>query len=107
MSTLSRRLLCSAAFAAAFASNGVSRGARAQTWPSRTIRIVVPNPAGAGIVDINARLLGQHLTPAIGQQVMIDNKPGASGNIGTEVVAKAKRTIPVKIRCFISVPDII
>ena len=84
MSALSRRLMCSAAFAAV-----ASGGARAQTWPNRTIRIVVPNPAGAGIVDINARLLGQHLTPAIGQQIMIDNKPGASGNIGTEVVAKA------------------
>ncbi len=89
MSALSRRLMCSAAFAAALVSKGASNGARAQSWPSRTIRIVVPNPAGAGIVDINARLLGQHLTPAIGQQIMIDNKPGASGNIGTEVVAKA------------------
>ncbi len=82
---LSRRLLLGSALAALSAGT-----ARAQAaWPNRTIRIVVPNPAGAGVVDINARLLGQHLTPAIGQQVMIDNRPGASGNIGTDVVAKA------------------
>ncbi len=86
--SLSRRLLLGSTLAT-LASSGASYSARAQAWPSRTVKIVVPNPPGAGIVDINARLLGQHLAPAIGQQIVIDNKPGASGNIGTEVVAKA------------------
>jgi tripartite-type tricarboxylate transporter receptor subunit TctC len=66
----------------------VSRIARAQAYPSRPVRIVVGFPAG-GATDIQARLMGEWLTERLGQQFIVENKPGASGNIGTETVAKA------------------
>ena len=66
----------------------VSRIARAQAYPSRPARIVVGFPAG-GATDIQARLVGEWLTERLGQQFIVENKPGASGNIGTETVAKA------------------
>ena len=62
--------------------------ARAQAYPSRPIRIVVPTGPG-GITDIVARIVGQRLSERLGQPVVIDNKAGASGIIGTEVVARA------------------
>ena len=61
----------------------------AQSWPSRPIRYVVPFAAGAGVLDIMARIVAQHLSEKIGQQVVVDNKPGAGGNVGAEIVAKA------------------
>ena len=60
----------------------------AQNYPSKPIRIVVPFPAG-GTPDILARALGQKLSPVLGQQVIVDNRPGAAGNIGSELVAKS------------------
>jgi tripartite-type tricarboxylate transporter receptor subunit TctC len=62
--------------------------AAAQTYPTKPIHIVVPFAPG-GITDILARALGQRLTEAWGQQVVIENKPGANSQIGAEVVAKA------------------
>jgi tripartite-type tricarboxylate transporter receptor subunit TctC len=62
--------------------------AAAQTYPAKPIRIVVPYPAG-GSGTIVARLLGEKLTQAWGQQVLVDSRPGASGMIGAELVAKA------------------
>jgi tripartite-type tricarboxylate transporter receptor subunit TctC len=65
------------------------RVARAQAWPSRQpVRIVVGFPPG-GATDIMARLMGEWLTQRLGQQFLVENKPGASGNIGVELVAKA------------------
>ena len=58
------------------------------TWPNKTITIVVNFPAG-GLTDGIARAFAQHVQQATGQQVMIDNKPGASGNIGAALVASA------------------
>jgi tripartite-type tricarboxylate transporter receptor subunit TctC len=66
----------------------VSRIARAQAYPSRPVRIIVGFPAG-GATDIQARLMGQWLSDRLGQQFIIENRSGASGNIGTEAVAKA------------------
>src|SRR5713226_8048685 len=66
----------------------VPRISRAQAYPSRPVRIVVGFPAG-GATDIQARLMGEWLTERLGQQFIVENKPGASGNIGTETVAKA------------------
>ena len=66
----------------------ISRVAQAQAYPSRPARIVVGFPAG-GATDIQARLMGEWLTQRLGQQFIVENKPGASGNIGTESVAKA------------------
>lgn len=62
---------------------------RAQAYPSRPIRIVVPTGPG-GITDIVARIVGNRLSERMGQPVLIDNKGGASGIIGTEVVARAQ-----------------
>jgi tripartite-type tricarboxylate transporter receptor subunit TctC len=64
------------------------RMARAQAYPSRLVRIIVGFPAG-GATDIQARLMGQWLSDRLGQQFIIENRAGASGNIGTEAVAKA------------------
>jgi tripartite-type tricarboxylate transporter receptor subunit TctC len=63
--------------------------AHAQTYPARTIRIVVPFPPG-GTSDILSRTIGQKLTEEWGQQVLTDNRPGAAGNIASELVAKSK-----------------
>jgi tripartite-type tricarboxylate transporter receptor subunit TctC len=65
-----------------------SRMARAQAYPSRPVRIIVGFPAG-GATDIQARLMGQWLSERLGQQFVIENRAGASGNIGTDAVAKA------------------
>ena len=73
---------CAAALAA------VSRIAWAQAYPSRPVRVVVPAPAGGG-TDIVARLIGQRLSERLGQQFVIDNRPGGGGNIGTEAVVRA------------------
>ncbi len=74
--------------AAAAALPAVSRIARAQTYPSRPVRLIVPlAPAGAS--DITARLIGQWLSERLGQQFVIDNRPGGGGNIGTEAVVRA------------------
>jgi tripartite-type tricarboxylate transporter receptor subunit TctC len=62
--------------------------ASAQTYPTKPIRLVVPFPPG-GATDILARDVAQKLTEAWGQQVIVDNRPGAGGNIGSELVAKA------------------
>ena len=62
--------------------------AAAQTYPNRPIRIVAPFPAGGGL-DLVARALGQRLSAALGQSVIIDNRAGADGMIGTEQVARA------------------
>jgi tripartite-type tricarboxylate transporter receptor subunit TctC len=66
----------------------LSRAAGAQTYPARPVRIVVGFPAG-GAADMTARLLGQWLTERLGQQFIIENRPGAGTNIGTEAVAKS------------------
>jgi len=62
--------------------------AQAQTWPSRPIRLIVPFAAG-GANDIVARLIQPDLERALGQPVIIENKPAASGTVGTDQVAKA------------------
>src|SRR5258708_3490417 len=60
----------------------------AQSYPARPVRVVVPFSPG-GPNDIIARLIGQRLAEALGQQIVIDNRPGGGGNIGTDAVAKA------------------
>jgi tripartite-type tricarboxylate transporter receptor subunit TctC len=81
-----RQFLHLAAGAAALPA--VSRIAWAQTYPSRPVRIVVGFPPG-GPTDIAARLIGQSLSERLGQQFVIENRPGAGSNIGTEAVVRA------------------
>ena len=81
-----RRFLHLTAGAAALPA--MSRVARAQAYPSRLVRLVVTTPAG-GSPDIIARLIGQWLSERLGQPIVVDNRSGASGNIGTEIVVRA------------------
>ena len=60
----------------------------AQQWPARAVRIIVPFPPGQA-ADIIARVIAEKLSPALGQQVIIDNRPGAGAALGTEIGAKA------------------
>ncbi|MFN9448278.1 MAG: Bug family tripartite tricarboxylate transporter substrate binding protein [Rubrivivax sp.] len=72
------------------AALAVSPWAQAQgsAWPGKPIRLVIPFPAG-GATDILGRLFAQKLGAALGQQVVVDNKPGAGGSLGADIVAKA------------------
>ena len=58
------------------------------TWPTRTLRIIAPGDVG-GVLDIRARWLAERLTPLLGQNVIVDNRPGAGGAIGTETGARS------------------
>lgn len=77
--------------ALAIALLGAAAGALAQaaSYPSRPIKIVVPYPAG-GPADLLARIVGEKISPRLGQPVVIENKPGAGGHIGGELVARAQ-----------------
>ena len=66
----------------------INHAAAADTYPTRTIRWIVPYPPG-GTTDILARIMGQRLSERLGQQVLIDNRPGAGNNIGAELAIKS------------------
>ena len=85
--TLPRRNFLRLAVGAA-ALTALSRTASAQSYPTRPVRLIVPfGPAGA--TDITARLIGHSLSERLGQQFIIENRPGAGGNIGTEAVVRS------------------
>ena len=79
-----RRLTLVAAFVASLAS-----AATAQPYPTRPIPMIAPFPAG-GLVDVLARAIGDELTKTLGQPVIVENRPGAGGNLGADIVAKAE-----------------
>ena len=81
--------ICALAWFAPFAIVlGCASAAAAQTYPSRPLRIVLGFPAGGG-VDLVARILAPKVAEGLGQPVIVDNRPGASGLIGTDIAAKA------------------
>jgi tripartite-type tricarboxylate transporter receptor subunit TctC len=81
-----RRLIkLSAAFAA---SSALPRNVQAQAYPNRTIRLIAPFPAGGG-TDSAARIIAARLSELLGEQVVVDNRPGAGSNIGAEAAARS------------------
>lgn len=85
MPCLIQRLCAALALPLALAFNC----AQAQSWPSQPIRLIVPFPPG-GSVDAVSRLLAPHLQQSLGQQIIVDNRAGASGSIGTAMLAKSQ-----------------
>ena len=81
------RMPCTTAAALLLAATA-SLAFGAESWPSRSIRFIVPYPPG-GPTDLMARSMSGRLTEALGQTVVVDNRPGAGGNVGTELAAKA------------------
>src|SRR5437868_9906134 len=67
---------------------GAAAPAQAQLYPNRPVKIIVPTPAG-GPVDVMARLVANHLSPALGQSVFIDNRGGAANTLGSAEAARA------------------
>jgi tripartite-type tricarboxylate transporter receptor subunit TctC len=80
------RLSCSISFAALVATLGAD--ACAETWPTKPVRMIAPSSPGSG-VDIVSRIVAQPLGVELGQQVVVDNRAGAGGNIGADIAAKA------------------
>src|SRR5512135_3609421 len=66
-----------------------SMGVAAEPWPAKPLHLIVPFPAGSS-PDLVARTLSDRLAQALGQPVIVENKPGAGGNLGTALVAKAE-----------------
>jgi tripartite-type tricarboxylate transporter receptor subunit TctC len=85
---MTRRHVLTATFTALACTTFAAPAARAQAWPAKAIRIVVPFPPGGG-TDIIAREVSQKVTAATGWTFVIDNKPGAGGNLGVDAAAKA------------------
>ena len=99
------RALCACAIAALGLLAGV---AHAQAFPSKPLRIIVPFAAG-GAADLTSRMLGEHLSKALGQNVVVDNRPGAGAVIGYELGAKAPpdgHTMLIVFPSFIINPSI-
>ena len=67
----------------------VAGAASAQEYPVKPVRLIVPYPAGSSSNDIIARVLAERLSTALGQRMLVENRPGAGGNVGSEFVAKA------------------
>ena len=86
---ITRRHLVGLAAASALAPAVSTRIARAQPWPNRIVKLVAPFPPGGG-TDVVARILSNRLSEVWGQQVIVENKPGAGGNFGAEQVARAE-----------------
>lgn len=99
--TLHRRALLGTALALPALSQ-----ARAQAWaPTRPVRLVVPF-VGGGATDLTARLIAERLGPMLGQPVVVDNRPGAGGNLGADIVAKSDPDGHTLLMCTIGTASI-
>ena len=99
--TLRRRALLGTTLALPFAGPAI-----AQPWaPTRSVRIVVPFTAG-GATDLTARMLAERLSPVLGQPVVVDNRPGAGGNLGADAVAKSDPDGHTLLMCTIGTASI-
>src|SRR5438876_11865308 len=86
---ITRRRWVQLSAASALASSVADRGAFAQAWPSaRIIRLIAPFPPGGG-TDTVSRIMASRLSELLGQQVIVDNRPGAGSNIGIEAAARS------------------
>jgi tripartite-type tricarboxylate transporter receptor subunit TctC len=83
----------------------LAAGAQAHWAPSRPVRLVVPFQGG-GATDLTARLLAERLTPMLGQPVVVDNRPGAGGNLGADIVAKSDPDGHTLLMCTIGTASI-
>lgn len=83
-----RRILASAGALGAFAPSISPTRAQSAGWPNKPIRIIVPGGPG-GVTDIRARWLGERLAPVLGQPIVVENRPGAGGNLGTTAAARS------------------
>src|SRR4051794_40558000 len=83
-----RQILLLAGLQGALAAPMAALKAQGTSWPSKPIRIIVPGGAG-GVTDIRARWLGERLGPALGQLIVIENRTGAGGNVGTVAGARS------------------
>ena len=87
-SLFSSRWVCFCVWSLALAFTASAHPALAQSWPSKSVRFIVPYPPGSG-TDIMARRIGQRLSERLGQSFVVDNRAGAGGSIGTEAIARA------------------
>jgi tripartite-type tricarboxylate transporter receptor subunit TctC len=86
--SITRRAVIGGAAASLAAVSGRSAFAQSENWPSRPVRIIVPYPAG-GSTDVLTRIIGERLKDRLGGTWVIDNRPGAGGNVGIDAVAKS------------------
>jgi tripartite-type tricarboxylate transporter receptor subunit TctC len=106
--SIGRRLLSAAFVSIAFASTVGAARAAADVYPNRHVRFIVPYPPG-GITDVLARTIAQRISTQWGQQMVVDNRAGASGNIGSQAVARAApdgRTLMVQVNTFVMNPSL-
>ena len=85
---ITRRRLIELSAAALATVAAPSRSTNAQQWPNRFIRLIAPFPAGGG-TDLTSRIVAGRLSEMLGQQIIVDNRPGAGSNIGLEAAAKS------------------
>jgi tripartite-type tricarboxylate transporter receptor subunit TctC len=86
--SITRRAVLGGAAASLVSASGRPVFAQSENWPSRPVRIIVPYPAG-GSTDVLTRIIGERLKDRLGGTWVIDNRPGAGGNIGIDAVAKS------------------